>query len=226
MSHEECVKKDMKWLSLRELSVGAGKLCCTLKEKGCPTFSLRHGSSSYVKYSLETCSLPEIPLNKAGTAASVKAGESEKGAYLTFSKIDHGSIIVTWSLTKVEGALAFIQAEKPVPEFKMGYAGRRETRNTGDFTKPAYRKAWAAFVKAGKAYGNVLAVYPDAPVKVVLLGNDNSVTKVSPGGSAHINDKNAVAVVHLDCGSFKAQTLSSQTFFDTARSSQTEALEI
>jgi len=217
MTHEECVKKDMMWLSLGESSFGADKLCCTLKEKGCPTYSLRHSKSSYEKYSLDTCSLPGIPL---------KADESAKGAYLTFDTTDHGTISVTWSLTKVEGALAFIQAEKPVPEFKMGSARRSKTGNTGDFTKPEYRKAWAAFVKAGKTYGSVLTVYPDAPVKVVLLGSDHSVTRVSPGGSASISDKKAVAVVHLECGGFNAKILTPPVFFDNARNSQTAALEI
>lgn len=51
--------------------------------------------------------------------------ELGSGCYLTFSTASQGTLFINWSEKPIEGALAYIKPNKPVPKFKFTTNGGR-----------------------------------------------------------------------------------------------------
>lgn len=214
VTREKCSEKGYKWVESSE----AQNRCCTLFKGTCPRLSLRSGFSKYRKASIETCA--------GHTRPTKDFNKEQKGAYLTYTTHSHGTLTVTWSTTKIDGALAYISTKKDVPSFKFGPSGREETRETGDSSQLSYRRAFASFVKLGKRFDGTLTLYQHARVKVILLDSKNVVKIVEPGSKEPLVDKKAVAVVHRQASGFKVTTMVPGLFTDTARSLSSMAIQM
>jgi len=227
---KECFDKGYKWTE------GSPSKCCAKKKKRCPPLS------HYARAKNEMCTEVSNDEDEAGDedqdeddAEEELTPEQEErrraetdpqGAYLTYRPIQHGTLTMRWSKTKVDDALGFISPGKAVPPFKFAPGNKRETRSTGDYTKLTYRNTWAAFAKLGKQYDGHLVLFMDAPVHVVLLSQDNSVTRLRPGDTATLSDKVKVCAVHPETSKFTVASLAPPLFIDTCREAQSAALNI
>jgi len=213
----------------------AGKeLCCTIKANGCPL------ASHYKKQKTMTnCQAGGVTGQAGGDIAARNSMPEQEdnvdeepdllvegeGAYLTYSIADHGTLTTTWSKTTVEGALAFISPQKPVPAHKFQTnQGRSFYKNSGDSSTRSYRKGFANFAKIGKAYDGVLTLSQDANVQLVFLGNDDTVTIVEPGTPVPLAGQAFVVGVHKSVSTFKLSSMQPQTFLNKVRDSNADAL--
>ena len=74
---------------------------------------------------------------------------AEKGGYLVYTPDALGTLTLQWSETKVEGALAFFSAGKPIPPFKFKTNQGRFQLQKGVDDKTKFYEGWGAFMKEG-----------------------------------------------------------------------------
>jgi len=149
---------------------------------------------------------------------------SEVGGYLSYDPVSNGTMFLTWSRTKVEGAIGFGRTSKTVPEHKFKTkCGKNELFRSIQSDKKNWYRAWLEFVKQIHAYDAELFVLNvDNPMPTVIIFHGlegNVLTKVEAGGSGfQLTGVDAVAAVPRDVTALDVKTMALQMFNQTGNS--------
>ena len=145
-----------------------------------------------------------------GVPTLMPLGGAGPACYLLFTEDRGGALLLQWSETPVDGALAAFVPAKPPPRFKLTANGGQSElkrgvgeRVSGSSTNlKAFYAAWASFIRAAFASGGpffFMSNLPTNPVGVYLCQADSSVRKVQLG-SCTCNDTHAMHHVQRLCG--------------------------
>ena len=129
-----------------------------------------------------------------GVPTLMPLGGAGPACYLLFTEDRGGALLLQWSETPVDGALAAFVPAKPPPRFKLTANGGQSElkrgvgeRASGSSTSlKAFYAAWASFIRAAFASGGrffFMSNLPTNPVGVYLCQADSSVRKVQFGSS-------------------------------------------
>ena len=127
-----------------------------------------------------------------GVPTLMPLGGAGPACYLLFTENRGGALLLQWSETPVDGALAAFVPAKPPPRFKLTANGGQSElkrgvgeRASGSSTNlKAFYAAWASFIRAAFASGGpffFMSNLPTNPVGVYLCQADSSVRKVQLG---------------------------------------------
>eukprot|EP00922_Rhytidocystis_sp_ex-Travisia-forbesii_P019455 GHVS01028800.1.p1 GENE.GHVS01028800.1~~GHVS01028800.1.p1 ORF type:complete len:160 (+),score=24.63 GHVS01028800.1:182-661(+) len=148
------------------------------------------------------------------------AGASGEGAYMKFDPASQGTLLLLWSKTPVEDALASMNPSKKVPPFKYTTnGGKSEIVRNIQTDHKKYYSGWCSFIKLCKQFdGELLILDTPGPkdVKVILNKNDNTVVMVEINKKVNLSNVGAVACVPKDAQEFNCQTMTQQLFLEKA----------
>lgn len=220
-----CCKRGIKEKDCKYAFVpndGSKGFCCKLKEE-CPRWSWY--------YSLPPSTCPaNTPIASSKPATNVPGSASKKKATptgsLTYSVANHGTTFMQWSKGPVPEALAqFDVAPNSIPERKFNEPAKELRRDVGAIGTVGFRGAVASFVRmAAQNHGKTLRLGHAADVLVVLLGDDNKVTRILPGKAASLEGQQAVAVVSAQSSAFQLKQMSRRVLEENARQEKGAAL--
>lgn len=152
--------------------------------------------------------------------------DAAKGGYLCYSPDSFGTLSLHWSETKVENALAFFAAGKPIPPFKFKTNQGRFQLQKGTDDKTKFFEGWGAFLKEGLCRFNAtkIEMYGKAnsreDVQLVLLDKSMlKVIRVMPGETweGSCDEVLSFAIVPKDNTAFKVGTLEASVFMTKAK---------
>jgi gelsolin len=131
---------------------------------------------------------------RATPKAASSSGSAGGGCFLSYIEASNGSLIITWSKTPIQGALAWFSAGKPVADHKYKTNGGREelTRGTDSTPKNAYQ-GWCNFLKLAREYnGNITVSTKD--VQICVHDDANKLQMITPGESFEVHSQQMPAV--------------------------------
>mmetsp|Transcript_51868 Transcript_51868/g.91112 ORF Transcript_51868/g.91112 Transcript_51868/m.91112 type:complete len:185 (+) Transcript_51868:59-613(+) len=141
-----------------------------------------------------------------------------KGAYLTWDETGMGSLVLVWSNTKIEGALAFFAPTKAVPKFKFNPPSNKMKLVQEIQKRPqALYTGWVQFVKEGMKYDSTFFDFGSGtpkPAAIWLHYPDNTIKKVPTGSMFEIKGCDAVAACHSDKSELDVPTLDKKLFVE------------
>ena len=125
----------------------------------------------------------------SGVPTLMPLGGAGPACYLLFTEDRGGALLLQWSETPVDGALAAFEPAKPPPRFKLTANGgqselKRGVGESSSTNLKAFYAAWASFIRAAFASGGrffFMSNLPTNPVGVYLCQADSSVRKVQSG---------------------------------------------
>ena len=125
----------------------------------------------------------------SGVPTLMPLGGAGPACYLLFTEDRGGALLLQWSETPVDGALAAFVPAKPPPRFKLTANGgqselKRGVGESSSTNLKAFYAAWASFIRAAFASGGrffFMSNLPTNPVGVYLCQADSSVRKVQYG---------------------------------------------
>ena len=125
----------------------------------------------------------------SGVPTLMPLGGAGPACYLLFTEDRGGALLLQWSETPVDGALAAFVPAKPPPRFKLTANGgqselKRGVGESSSTNLKAFYAAWASFIRAAFASGGrffFMSNLPTNPVGVYLCQADSSVRKVQHG---------------------------------------------
>ncbi|GBG34246.1 Potassium voltage-gated channel protein eag [Hondaea fermentalgiana] len=128
--------------------------------------------------------------------------------YLTFDVANLGTLHMTWSEEPIEGALAMMTPENPVPKFKFRQNGGRSEiiRRIREDKRTLFR-GWCDFVKTGRdLHGTfeILDTEHEAAQIHVTFNTFGDLLPVLAGEEYHVYDHSAVAVTHRENKAFNS----------------------
>ncbi|KAL8430543.1 hypothetical protein Efla_000488 [Eimeria flavescens] len=172
---------------------------------------------------------PAAPITLAAPAGSPAAAAPAaapaavtRGGYLTFDGASNGTLFIVWSVSPVEGALAFFEPKKTVPDFKFkDNGGKSEIIRNLMEDKSKYYNGWCQFFKTAAECHGVCRLLPgaeSAPLKVEVAFLDGSrVLRLHPGSELSARNMTAVGCIPKGDNAFEVQTLAKDVFLRQAR---------
>ena len=143
-----------------------------------------------------------------GVPTLMPLGGAGPACYLLFTEDRGGALLLQWSETPVDGALAAFVPAKPPPRFKLTANGGQSELKRGvgvseSTNLKAFYAAWASFIRAAFASGGrffFMSNLPTNPVGVYLCQADSSVRKVQFGScTCTCNAPRAAASMRCTC---------------------------
>ncbi|CDJ69621.1 Chromosome III, complete sequence, related [Eimeria necatrix] len=157
-------------------------------------------------------------------AAAAAAAAATKGAYLVFDTASNGTLFIVWSVSPVEGAMAFFEPKKPVPDFKYkDKGGKSEIFRNLSQDKKNYYEGFCQFFKTAaehKGLCRLLQGLEAAPIKVevaFLESSSNKVIFLDAAAAVSAAAAAAVACTPKGDSSLHVQTLAKDVFVRNAR---------
>jgi len=133
-------------------------------------------------------------IKRATPTAAYSSGGGAGGCFLSYIDSSGGSLILTWSKTPIQGALAAFQSGKPVADHKYKTnSGREElTRGTDSTPKNAYQ-GWCNFLKLAREYNGSVTVYTK-DVQVCVHDDSNKLNMINAGEPFEVHSQATPAV--------------------------------
>ncbi|CDJ39387.1 Chromosome III, complete sequence, related [Eimeria tenella] len=160
----------------------------------------------------------------AAAAPPPAAAAATKGAYLVFDTASNGTLFIVWSVSPVEGAMAFFEPKKPVADFKYkDKGGKSEIFRNLSQDKKNYYEGFCQFFKTAAEHKGLCRLLPGleaAPIKVevaFLESSSNKVIFLETAAAVSAAAAAAVACTPKGDSSLHVQTLAKDVFVRNAR---------
>jgi len=137
--------------------------------------------------------------------ASNESADPDLYAYLVFEGLQHGTMSIVWSKTRIESALAFGKPSKKVPAFKYSASGKWELYREIASNKQNWFVAWIMFIQTCVQFDSQIVDCGrdevDAPIPTALwlhFKETNEVQKVVPNKPFSVEGVDVITATHRD----------------------------
>ena len=158
--------------------------------------------------------------DSGGVGGGGGGGRGEGACYLVFLTSNSGCLLMHWSDTPIDGALASFVPAKPVPRFKYTQnAGRTEVARDMNMKVRKFYQGYAYFLKTAANLGGTFRLrtqLKQLPIAVYLNAAALEVKKVRVGESATFSGVKGIAVLPALSTDLDVGTMETRLFLQTA----------